>query len=51
LTNARSYYSFILNFESDNVSALFGLLKACKAYEAIKKNDAKNKELMTVSEA
>jgi len=47
LTNARSYYSFILNFESDNVSALFGLLKACKAYEAIKKNDAKNKELMT----
>jgi len=46
---ARNYYTYALHFEEDNLPALWGLLRTCKALEALKKSDAKNKDLLAVN--
>jgi len=45
---ARNYYTYVLHFEEDNLTALWGLLRTCKALEAAKKGDAKNKDLLVL---
>lgn len=48
LTLARNYYSFALYFDENNLPGILGLIRTCKALEAAKKSDAKNKDLLAL---
>ena len=45
---ARNYYTYALYFEEENLPGLLGLIRTCKALEAQKKGNAKNKEILEV---
>jgi len=42
---ARNYFSFVLNYDPENLEALFGILRTCRAIE-MKKGDAQNRRIM-----
>jgi len=47
---ARNYYTYALYFEEENLPGLLGLIRTCKALEAQKKGNAKNKEILELAQ-
>jgi len=45
---AKNYYTYALYFEEENLPGVLGLIKTCKAIEALKKGNPKNKEILEV---
>jgi len=47
---AKNYYTYALYFEEENLPGVLGLIKTCKAIEALKKGNPKNKEILELAQ-